>query len=150
MIEIESSRDAYKQIAPDSYEEPIDVAVGNFGNPYDEVIMHLKRIANFSERQREKVAPDVIDLSPSSGTQTVNTYTTKTALRIMGIFLSGAAGDKLLFKNGTRTWPIYSAGNPIFFPFPITIQMGIDLSVQDVTSPAAVNWSFIVFGYAEG
>jgi hypothetical protein len=159
MMEVESPQDAYKDLTPETYQNPIDVAVGNFGNPYDDMLenlqemtVQLQRIANFSERQREKVAPTIVDLSPGTGSQVASTYTTKTSLRILGILMSGGNGDKFAFKVGALTLVNVFAsttGAAVYFPFPYTCKAGNDLSVADLTNPSSLAWTFVVFAYPE-
>ena len=148
MIELHSSAEG--QIAHDPFVRPLDEQLGNFGNPYDTVIELLGRIANFSERQREKVAPDIIDLSPSVGNPIASTFTTKVRMRVDGMLVSGGTGDKFQFSVGTRKFYLFLSGNPTFFRFPYTIQEGNDIAVADLTNPASVGWSWFIFAYPEG
>jgi hypothetical protein len=116
-----------------------------------ELLVEFKRFAQFSERQREKVAPTIVDLSPTSGTPTGNTYQTKTKLRLKGFLLTGGAGDKFYLSVGVYNYVIYAptGGTMPFIDFPIEVDRGVDLAMKDITNPGAVAWSCYVVGYPE-
>jgi hypothetical protein len=109
----------------------------------------LSRIANYSERQREKNAPTVIDLTAGSGNaidgQQVNVY----RLRVIGLLISASAATTLVFTAGGRSYTFYvAAGMEPLIHFPIEIDGGTDISVN--LTGAAANYSFYIFGYTEG
>ena len=111
----------------------------------------LERIANFSERVREKVPPEILDFSPSqpwySATALASSYTSHTKFRITQIQFSGATGDRLDVKFGTRRFSLFSNGTPVCFDFPYEIDRGVDITVSDFTTPASTSWAFMIYGY---
>lgn len=133
----------------DPYEEPIGESQQYVAGEFGQMTRLLERIANFSERQREKAAPDVIDLSPTSGSQIANSYAVKVRLRLLGFLLTGGTGDRFQLSIGSRNFQIFSTGAMPFIEFPIQVDVGVDLKVADITNPSSVAWSFYVFGYPE-
>lgn len=136
------------EVGEDPFKEPPSVA--NANESLDSVVKLLQRIANYSERQREKAAPDAIDLSPTSGSAIASVYQTKTALRVIGMLFSYTTATEFYsLQVGSRGYPFKAgtSGDPIWIPFPIDVARGIDLSIINVTTPGAVNWRAIVFAY---
>lgn len=139
-------QDQFRDIVAEPFEMPVQYQ----GTPEDIIIEHLYRIANFSERAREQAAPDIIDLSPGSGSQVANTYSAKTGLRVLGILFSGGSGDKFHIKVGGRPYTFFAGnGGPTFFPLPISVSRGQDLSAADVTNPTSTLWACLVYAYPE-
>jgi hypothetical protein len=111
----------------------------------------LETIKNYSERQREKNSPTIIDLSPSSGTPIGQTFSTYSRLRIIGFLLTGGAGDQFQLSFGARHFHFYNVtGAPVFITFPYEIDRGIDINMTDLTAGVAgLAWSCYLFGYTE-
>jgi hypothetical protein len=136
MIQMETNDQ--HEIGRDPYAEPI-------GYP---TLSALRRIADYSERQREKAAPDIIDLSANNGAQVPNTYSTKTGLRVMGFVVSGGTvGNKYSIRVGQRPYNFFFDGSTRFVLLPIDVQEGIDLSATDNTTPGSSNWQIYIYGY---
>ncbi len=136
----------YPEVGPDVFKEPIDMDSAILAGQ-DRITEYLDRIANYSERQRETKAPDVIDLSPASGSQAARTYTTKTGLRVLGIIISGQPlTEAYRLTVGSRPYNFF-APTTVFIPFPIEVTQGIDLAMANITTPNSTTWSCYVFGY---
>lgn len=148
MINANELMTAETDVGNDPYEESLDYTTRFTYDKLDKIINYLYQLVNYSERQREKQAPTVVDLSPSSGYQVTRTYNTKTKLRVSGIVISGGSGDKIQMNIGSVPYIFYSGNaGPQFFQFPIEIAQGIDLSAADVTNPSSVAWSFYIIAY---
>jgi hypothetical protein len=149
MIEIHDQT----QTGWDPYSEPIEVQLAEASKVYmgvqEAILEELKNIAKYSDRQREKEAPTIIDLSPDSGTPIPNQFATTAAFRIDGVLFEGAMGDKFRLSFGGRNFTLFGANVPIYFKFPYTIQRGVDIKCADITSPAATAWSCYIFAYPE-
>lgn len=132
-------------IGADPYMEPVSYQTMQRLSTIEE---HLYRLANFTERAREKEAPTLIDLSPASGQATARTFQTTTKLRVLGIVLGGAAGDNLRLSIGQRPYNFFNVtGALIYIPFPIEIARGLDMTVADITTPASLSWNFQIIAY---
>lgn len=135
-----------RPIAEDPYIEPINLETFK---RYDKMIELLERLTNYSERQREKAAPTIIDLSPTAGGQVTSGYVTTERLRIEGIFISGGGTDKLQIKFGSRPFVFFANNLPYYFPFPYTVDRGTDILMSDITNPGAATWTGYIFAYSE-
>lgn len=148
-----NANDLHNRVGHDPYEQSIDQQIDYTArynlDKLDEIAGLLRQMLNNSERSREKQAPTVVDLSPTSGSPISNTWSTKTRLRVIGFAISGAAGDQIALNIGTFKYRFYAGTNPTWVPFPIEIDVGIDLSAQDLTNPGATAWSLYVIGYTE-
>lgn len=135
MMEIATSYDQREPVGPDAFPGPLD------NDPISRTVIGLlERIANYSERQREKDAPDVIQLNAATPT-----YVTKTGLRVSSLAIScNPTTDNIRISVGLRQYNFFSAG---WFLFPIDITNGIDLTVADITTPANANFNVFIFGY---
>jgi hypothetical protein len=135
----------------ESTEQQLDTSWENYLGVLGQLLVEFRRFSQYSERQREKVAPTVIDLSPTSGTQIANTYATKTKLRLKGFLFTGGSGDQFQLRVGTYNYNLWAptAGNMPFVDFPIEVDRGIDLSMNDITNPSSKAWSCYVVGYPE-
>jgi hypothetical protein len=142
-----------QRVGYDPFAEPVDVQLDEASKMYLDtqhaILEELKRFTQFSERQREKGAPTIIDLSPDSGTPIANTFATTTAFRIVGMLLSGGTGDKFRLSFGGRNFTLFGSAVPVYFTFPYTIQRGVDIKCADITSPASTSWSIYIFAYPE-
>ena len=115
----------------------------------------LSRIAEYSERQREKNPPIWIEISPDAGlagsTLTSVTLTgSHPRLRVIGVlFTSTTAATRLQFFIGGRYFFFNCPANDTkWVPLPIEIDRGIDLTVNKI-SVADSNWDFYLFAYTE-
>jgi hypothetical protein len=139
-----------------SNDQQLDNSWESYMGTLGQLLVEFRRFSQYSERQREKAAPTVVDLSPSSGAQVANTYSTKTKLRLQGVLLSGGAtvagvGDRFNLRAGTLNYVFFAdgAGSSLYIPFPIEVDRGIDLSMNNITTPASTAWSCYVIAYPE-
>ncbi len=110
----------------------------------------INNIKNYSERQREKASPTIIDLSPSSGTPIPNTFQTTVRYRIIGMAFSGGQGDEFRLAFGGRHFHFFNiTGGPGYIPFPVEVDRGVDITMMDITNPASTSWSCYLYGYPE-
>lgn len=152
MIEMQGKQDETGHDPWDnSFQQQLDNSWESYLGVLGQLLVEFRRFSQYSERQREKAAPTVVDLSPTSGSQVANTYSTKTKLRLKGFLLTGGAGDKFFLTVGTYNYVIYAptGGTMPFVDFPIEVDRGVDLSMRDITNPGATAWSCYVLGYAE-
>jgi hypothetical protein len=100
----------------------------------------LERIANYSERQREKDAPMFVDFSNAK-----NTISFHTRLRIIEIIFScSTAGDHVTVAFGGRVFDFLLAVGCTPVPFPYEADMGIDITFTNVTSADHATYAYIV------
>jgi hypothetical protein len=149
MIEMQGSQlptghDPWRESPSQQMDQSWEGYIGVLG----QLLIEFRRFAQYSERQREKVAPTIVDLSPTSGSQTATTYSTKTKLRLKGFLLTGGLGDKFNLRVGTFNYTIYANGG-MFVDFPIEVDRGIDFGMYDITNPSSTLWSCYVIGYPE-
>ncbi len=86
----------------------------------------------------------IIDLSP-----TAIAYKTWQELRIRTLILSSAAGETLQVVIGTasRIDIINVTGGAQSIPFPILVGRGVDLAVNNLTTPASTSWrAYLIAG----
>lgn len=137
-----NATDLVPNVGPDVYATPYEDMDKIILGQYGKMIALLQRITDFSDRAREKAAPDVIDLSLGKPT-----YVTKTGLRVIGLVITGQPiTDQFRLSIGQRAYNFYGTNNG-FIQFPIEITNGIDLTAQDITTPASATWALYVFGY---
>jgi len=149
-------------IGYDPFEDPLDFASRVQAEQQQDLLdllrqlnANISRLADYSNRQREKEAPTNIDLGPLSGQNNAGTaggatYVTTQRFRVTDILIGGgAAGDNIRLMIGSRPYNFFGTGTMAFVPFPIQIDRGIDINVRDVTTPANVAWTFMLFGYPE-
>lgn len=149
------------QVGYDPYAEPGDYTSRVTIQQNEELIralaelnVNIDRIANFSERQRTKEAPALLDMGPLAGRLVQggnNTLWQSTQrFRVTNIIYGGGvAGDELRLSVGVTSYHIYTSGNTVNLEIPITIDRGMDISVIDFTTPANRLWTFMIFGYSE-
>lgn len=147
MIEIATVRGNQEQTGHDPfYPDPIDGGLDRvIVDGQSRIIQLLEKLINVNERARETRAPDVIDLSANSGSQTARTYTTKTGLRVVSVIITSTpATDAFRITVGQRPYNFFGNGT---FPFPIEVANGIDLACADITTPSSLNFACYVIGY---
>ena len=70
-------------------------------------------------------------------------------LRLVALSVSGAAGDQLALRTGTLN--VYSlfmvTGDERTVKVPMLLGPGTDVSVVDLTNPAATNWTAYLWAY---
>lgn len=117
--------------------------------------VNIERLSNYDPRQFSKEAPTLLDLGPLSGLNGAGTaagavYQTTQRFRVTNIILGGGVTlDNFRLKVGQRPFNFFGTGALTSLPFEIEIDRGIDINVSDVTTPANVAWTFMLFGYAE-
>ena len=149
MINLETVEGQVEKVGIDPFKKTLDETYAHdrmvSNQQWAEIKSLLERIANQSERQREKAPPEVVELSNISGTQQPRTYTTKTSLRVSWLLItSNPTTDNIALNVGLRRWNFFNSGT---FYFPIEIPQGIDLFATDVTTPASVTFAIYVIGY---
>lgn len=116
---------------------------------------NIERLSNYNSRQLSKEAPTMIDMGPLSGKPGAGSvagavYAVTQRFRITNIVLGGgAAADNFRLKVGQNPYNFFGTGTLQSLPFEIEIDRGIDINVADITSPANVAWTFMLFGYPE-
>ena len=115
---------------------------------------NIYRLSNFMPRQLAREAPQCVDLGPLSGKPGAGTaagavYQTTQKFRVTFVILGGASGDNIRLKVGSNPYNFFSNGALVAIPFEIQMDRGMDISVADITTPAAVAWTFMFFGYPE-
>ena len=100
----------------------------------------LSRIADRSERQREKNAPIIIDFSTLKTTQVFHTR-----LRMIGfVFCASVAADHVSFSFGGRTFDFLLDVGTTPVTFPYEVDRGIDIVFANVTSPDHTTYAYII------
>jgi hypothetical protein len=122
--------------------------------PTNPIAESTQRTADFSERQREKFAPEIIDMSPSqpyySSTALASSFVTHVKYRVTYLVMTGAAGDRIDVSFSGRRFSFYNVTGAVApIPFPYEIDRGTDIVVRDFTTPASVAWTFMIYGYPE-
>lgn len=108
--------------------------------PTESVPEAISRIANYSERQREKNAPIIIDFTTLKATQSFHTK-----LRVIEfIFSASVAADHVTVAFGGRVWDFLLAVGTTVVPFPAEIDRGIDVTFTNVTSVDHTTYLYIV------
>lgn len=116
---------------------------------------NIERIGNYSPRQLNKEAPTCIDLGPLSGQPGAGTaagavYATTQRFRVTYIVMGGGVAlDNFRLKLGSRPFNFFGTGSLETIPFEVEIDRGTDINVADITTPANVAWTFMIFGYPE-
>lgn len=149
MINSETVMGQMEKIGPDHFKETLDQTYNHdrmvANEHYTEILSLIQRIANYSERQREKAPPTIIELSNLSGSQSARTYTASTPLRVQGVLItSNPTTDNIQLLVGLRKFNFFSPG---YYPFPIEVQAGVDLSAADITTPASTAFVVYVIAY---
>ena len=113
--------------------------------PINPIAESLTRIADYSERQREKNAPTLIQLS-----NTNTTIVTWQRLRFEHFLITCATGDHISLTVGTRVYDFFMGpvSGTIYVPFPIEVDRGVDLTFTNVTASGHVSYIYI-FAYTE-
>jgi hypothetical protein len=101
----------------------------------------LQRIADYSERQREKDPPTIIDFNNFPKT----TQAFHTRLRIIEfIFCGSTAADHVSFSFGGRVFDFVIAVGTTIVPFAYEADLGIDITFTNVTSPDHLTYAYII------
>lgn len=148
--------------AEDPYDESIDYTTRRILLQNDSIITlladvaaNMKRMSDYTARQTSRISPTLIDLGPLSGKPNAGTaggaiWQTTQRFRVTNVLLGGAAGDNLRLSLGVVKYNFFNnTGAMIFIPFEIEVDRGIDINLADITSPAALGWTFMLQGYAE-
>jgi hypothetical protein len=100
----------------------------------------LSRIADRSERQREKNAPIIIDFTNSKTAQVFHVR-----LRMIGfVFCATTAADHVSFSFGGRVFDFLLAVGTTQVVFPYEVDRGVDIVFANVTSPDHVTYAYII------
>lgn len=111
-----------------------------FGEPPTNPIAEsLQRIADFSERQREKYAPTIIDLRNDK-----TVFQSHVKLRFIEFIFSCATADHVSVAFGTRTFDFFLAAGVTSVPFAYEADRGIDITFANVTSVDHVTYCYII------
>jgi len=119
--------------------------------PTESVPDTLTRIANYSERQREKNPPTFIELDLAAGytgtTTTSAFFSTNTRLRVVEIILTTATATMFTISFGGRSFNFQMGVGVVSIPFPITIDRGVDIRIT--RAAAAADWNCYIVAYTE-
>jgi len=139
---------AMDSIDSDSETKPITIDPNDrnetFGEPPTNPIAEsLQRIADFSERQREKAAPTIVDLT-NSKTQ----FVTWIKLRFIEIIFSCATADHVSVSFGGRVFDFFLAAGTTVVPFAYESDRGVDIFFANITSADHLTYCYII-AYAQ-
>lgn len=108
--------------------------------PISPVSESLSRIADYSERQREKNPPTIVDFS-----NTKTTIAFHNRLRIIElIFCATNAADHVSFSFGGRVFDFILALGTNVVPFAYEADLGVDITFTNVTSPDHPTYAYII------
>ena len=131
------------QISDNSDTKPIGIDPNDRNGPdlpISPVAEGIQRIADHSERQREKDAPTIVDFTNSK-----TTISFHTRLRVIEfIFSCSTAGDHVSVAFGGRVWDFLLAVGTTVVPFPAEIDRGIDITFTNVTSADHTTYFYLV------
>lgn len=132
-----------QDIGPDLDEKPWFAPIEN----------SLDRIANYSERQREKYAPEIVEFGEGDGKGGTlilrNPYATYQRLRIIGILMrTVTAGVWVLSFQGRSFRFSMAANTTTYVVFPYEVDRGVDIVVSRTTG-AEGTWNLYLFAYSE-
>lgn len=120
---------------------------------YQPMIDGISRIANYSERQREKAAPGLLDLSPAGSAGVIPVYSAHVRMRVRNIVLTSAAVAVITLiigggagGGGTR-YRFNVAVGTTSLDFPIEIDRGTDVTL--VQAGDLTTWTCYLFYYPE-
>jgi hypothetical protein len=113
------------------------------GPPTNPIAESLQRIADFSERQREKAAPTIIDLTNSK-----TGHVTWIKLRFIEFIFSCATADHVSVSFGGRVFDFFLAAGTTTIPFAYESDRGIDITFTNVTSADHATYCYII-AYAQ-
>lgn len=109
--------------------------------PISPVSESLSRIADYSERQREKNPPTIIDFNNFPKT----TIAFHNRLRIIEfIFCGSVAADHVSFSFGGRVFDFVIDVGTTIVPFAYEADLGIDITFTNVTSPDHLTYAYII------
>src|ERR1035437_4880939 len=99
--------------------------------PISPVSESLSRIADYSERQREKNPPTIVDFS-----NTKTTIAFHNRLRVVEfIFCATTAADAVSMSFGGRVFNFILDVGTTIIPFAYEADLGVDITFTNVTSP---------------
>jgi hypothetical protein len=111
-----------------------------FGEPpANPIAESLQRIADFSERQREKVAPTIIDLTNSKVQ-----FVTWIKLRFIEFIFSCATADHVSVSFGGRVFDFFLAAGTTTVPFAYESDRGVDIVFANITSADHATYCYII------
>jgi hypothetical protein len=100
----------------------------------------LQRIADYSERQREKDPPTIVDFSNTKATIAFHNR-----LRIIEfIFCATTAADHVSMSFGGRVFDFILALGTNIVPFAYEADLGVDITFTNVTSPDHLTYAYII------
>jgi hypothetical protein len=107
--------------------------------PANPIAESMQRIADFSERQREKNAPTIIDLrNDKTG------FVSHVRLRFIEFIFSCATADHVSVSFSTRTFDFFLAAGVTIVPFAYEADRGVDITFANITSADHVTYCYLV------
>jgi hypothetical protein len=117
--------------------------------PANPIAESLQRIADFSERQREKFSPSIIEISPDAGLPTAARFVSHVRLRMIGFILTSVTAGTWTLAFGGRTFTFQCPANDTkYIIFPYEIDRGIDIQATRTVGGEAT-WDFYLIAYPE-
>lgn len=109
-----------------------------------ESVAHWTKKVYDALRRQESPNPTVIRLDPGV------TFSTTARMRAVAlVFTGGTAAENFALKVGAANAVQWFAPVSGAMPMPVVLDAGVDVSVVDVTTPAAVNWRAYLVAYVE-
>ena len=109
--------------------------------PISPVSESLTRIADYSERQREKNPPTIVDFNNFPKT----TIAFHNRLRVIEfIFCASVAADHVSMAFGGRVFDFILALGTNIVPFAYEADLGVDITFTNVTSPDHLTYAYII------
>lgn len=107
---------------------------------FDPIVAPLDRIAEYSERAREKNAPIIIDFTTLKNTQSFHTR-----LRMIGfVFCADTAADHVRVSFGGRPFDFLLDVGTTEVVFPYEVDRGIDIVFANITNPDHTSYMYII------
>lgn len=107
--------------------------------PINPIAEGIQRIADYSERQREKHAPTIIDLTNSKVG-----YVTHQRHRIIEFIFSCASADHVSITFGSRVFDFLLGIGVTTVPFAYEADRGVDIVFANVTSADHLTYCYII------
>ena len=129
-------------ISGNSDSTPISVDPNDRIGPYlpaSPIADGINRIANYSERQREKNAPTIVDL-----TNYKTTVAFHTRLRIIQFVFSCASADHVTIAFGGRVFDFFLNIGTTIVPFAYEADLGVDITFANITSADHATYCYII------
>jgi len=137
MIELHGNEE---QLVPDPWK--VDDKWEGYLGIMGELLIESKRFFRWNKRE-----PSLIRLNPG-----VIYQTTAKMWAYALVFSGGTAGDRIGLKVGASTpfdWFVPTSPGPFTIPCPVLFDAGSDISVVDITTPAATNYTAYAMAYVE-